>query len=99
MNRTESAIFIREVFQLSEIPRTAVVTGSGQDGVITFLTERQELPFSEIPYFTSSTVPGHSSRLITGRVGGRQVLVLCGRRHRYEGCTMEEIVSPFCPGI
>ena len=92
MNRTESAIFLREVFDFSEVPRTAVITGSGQDGALSFLTERQELPFSEIPYFTSSTVPGHGSKLIVGRCGGRQVLALCGRRHRYEGCTMEEIV-------
>ncbi len=39
-------------------------------------------------------MPGHGSRLIVGRCGGRQVLALCGRRHRYEGCTMEEIVYP-----
>ena len=94
MNRTESAIFLREVFDFSEVPRTAVITGSGQDGALSFLTERQELPFSAIPYFTSSTVPGHGSKLIVGRCGGRQVLALCGRRHRYEGCTMEEIVYP-----
>ena len=94
MNRTESAIFIREVLGLAEAPVTAVITGSGQDGVLSFLEERQELPFSEIPYFTSSTVPGHGSKLVTGTVAGRQVLALCGRRHRYEGCSMEEIVYP-----
>ena len=53
------------------------------------------LPYSDIPGFPLSTVPGHEGALLTGEVEGRQVLALSGRFHLYEGYAPEEV----CHGV
>ena len=48
------------------------------------------MPYAEIG-LPASTAPGHSGRLVLGRLHGRQVAVMQGRPHLYEGRTPEEI--------
>ena len=43
---------------------------------------------SEIPHWPSSTVAGHKGRLVIGALSGKNVLILQGRAHYYEGYSM-----------
>ena len=67
------------------IPEICVVLGSG----LAPLAERCEietvLPYSEIPGFPVSTVPGHEGRLIVGSLEGKKIFMMSGRFHFYEG--------------
>jgi purine-nucleoside phosphorylase len=54
----------------------------------------QSLPYEEIPHFPGSTAPGHAGRLIFGRSGGKNVLVMQGRVHFYEGQPLERVTFP-----
>lgn len=65
-------------------PRIAVLLGSGWGGLTQQLSEAQRLPYAELPGFPGAGVAGHAGELWLGRLGGREVVVLSGRRHTYE---------------
>lgn len=77
-----------------EQPKVGVILGSGLGGVAERVTERVELPYSEIPHFARSTAEGHAGQLVCGRLEGVPVLVMEGRMHAYEGYPLDQITLP-----
>lgn len=77
--------------RIGEVPRTALVLGSGLGDFGKQLTEKTEIPYVEIPGFPSSTVPGHAGKLIYGNLCGKPLLCLSGRFHFYEGYEMKDV--------
>ncbi len=75
-------------------PKVGVVLGTGLGELATQITDRQEIPYQEIPNFPVSTVEGHSGKLIVGKLGGVMVLAMQGRFHYYEGYSMKEVTFP-----
>lgn len=59
------------------------------------LTDKQEILSSEIPYFPKARVEGHEGRLIFGKLNGKDMVILKGRFHYYEGNTPQEVVFPY----
>lgn len=88
----ESAEYIRA--KLPDIPKTAVILGSGLGGFSEHLTERIAIPYGEIPNFAVSSVKNHKGELIYGKVNGKPVLVMNGRFHFYEGYDMRVTAYP-----
>lgn len=80
--------------KISTNPKTAIVLGSGLTSIMDELTEKVEIEYKDIPNFKTSTVKGHSSKLIGGKLEGVDVLLMSGRFHFYEGYTMKEITFP-----
>ena len=68
-------------------PQVAVILGSGLGGFAEELEDRIEIPYAEIPNWPRSTAVGHAGKLVLGRLGQREVAVLSGRAHLYEGYT------------
>jgi purine-nucleoside phosphorylase len=68
-----------------------VVLGSGLGGFAEALEDRTETPYSAMPGWPVSGVAGHASKLVTGRIGGAEVIVLSGRVHLYEGYTAHQV--------
>ena len=62
-------------------PEIALITGSGLAGSIPPLTQKITLPYTSIPGFLKSTVPGHTGNLIFGVYKGRKVVIMQGRFH------------------
>lgn len=87
-----AADYIRE--RIDIVPRVAVVLGSGLGGFANNVEHPVAIPYSEIPHFPLSTVPGHSGRLIIGAVRGTPVAVMQGRVHAYEGYSSAEVTFP-----
>ena len=52
------------------------------------------LAYSEIPEFLKSTVKGHKGRLVFAKINGKNVVMMQGRNHFYEGHSMAEITYP-----
>ena len=52
------------------------------------------VPYSEIPHFPCPTVSGHSGALVFGRKNGKNVVVMQGRVHYYEGLSARQITLP-----
>lgn len=86
----ESADFIRAKIG-SFAPKVAMVLGSG----LGFLGDEVEDPicvsYRDIPHFKASTAPGHKGRLVFGTLRGRNVAVMQGRMHHYEGYSYEDV--------
>lgn len=75
-------------------PKTAIVLGSGLTSIMDELTDKVEMLYEDIPNFMVSTVKGHVSKLVYGFLNGKEVLLMSGRFHLYEGYTMKEITFP-----
>ena len=88
----ESADFIRE--RLSEMPKTAVILGSGLGGLVDFMEEKIVIPYAEIPNFPQSTVAGHAGNFVVGKIGGKTIAAMQGRFHYYEGFSAFELCYP-----
>lgn len=75
-------------------PKTAIILGSGLTSIMDELTDKVEMLYEDIPNFVVSTVKGHTSKLIFGKLNDKEVLLMSGRFHYYEGYTMKEITFP-----
>ena len=72
-------------------PELALITGSGLAGSVPALTHKISIPYTSIPGFLHSTVPGHTGNLIFGVYKGRNIVVMQGRFHYYEGHPMKDL--------
>lgn len=88
----ETASWLRERMPAS--PTTCIVLGTGLGKLAEEITERTEIPYSEIPHFPVSTVEGHAGKLIFGQLGGVSIMAMQGRFHYYEGYSMKEVTFP-----
>lgn len=75
-------------------PVIGIVLGTGLHQLINHVDVKQNIPYTEIPGFPVSTVEFHKGNLIYGTIGDKNVLVMQGRFHAYEGYTMQQIVFP-----
>ncbi|MDA8409591.1 MAG: purine-nucleoside phosphorylase [Treponema sp.] len=88
----EAAAFIRS--KIGTVTRIALVLGSGLGVLAEEVEGAVVVPYAEIPHFPVSTAPGHAGRLVAGRLAGRDVLVMQGRFHYYEGYPVSRIAFP-----
>ena len=54
-------------------------------GLADLLENCDMFPYTEIPNFPVTTVPGHVSRMLFGTLNGVTVMLMQGRFHAYEG--------------
>lgn len=80
--------------KVTEMPKTAIILGTGLGTLVDFMEDKQYIPYSEIPNFPVSTVEGHSGNLIFGKLGGKLVMAMQGRFHYYEGYDMKQVTFP-----
>lgn len=66
-------------------PEICIVLGSGLGPLASDVTDEISIPYADIPGFPRSTVPGHEGRLLAGKLEGRDVFMMSGRFHYYEG--------------
>ena len=89
-NIVETANYIKKYF--NEPIDYAVVLGSG---ITLELEGQQELGYEAIPLFPGNKranhVKGHANKLTFGKISGKNVLILNGRLHHYEGYSMKDV--------
>lgn len=73
------------------VPEIALITGSGLAGSVPELENKVVIAYQDIPGFLRSTVAGHSGNLILGSYKGKNIAVMQGRFHYYEGHAMKDI--------
>lgn len=73
-------------------PYIGIVLGSGLGSLVNVLESPVEIDYGDIPGFPQTTVEGHAGKLVSGMLGGRQVLVMKGRFHYYEGYDISQVV-------
>ena len=75
-------------------PDAAIILGTGLGALADRIEVETAIPYDEIPHFPLSTVESHTGRLLLGRLGGRPVVAMQGRFHRYEGYTLQQVTFP-----
>jgi len=71
-----------------------IILGSGLGSFADTLENRKETPYSDIPGWPKSTAGVHAGKLVTGKLGGIDVIVAAGRAHLYEGYTARQVAYP-----
>lgn len=88
----EAASYIAKEAQVK--PQIGLILGSGL-GVLADLIENPTvINYKDIPHFPVSTVEGHAGELVIGQLKGKDVVVMKGRFHLYEGYGVETVTFP-----
>jgi purine-nucleoside phosphorylase len=75
-------------------PQIGIILGSGLGGIATSVEFPTIIPYHEIPEWPLSTVIGHQGHLVIGKLENKEVLVLQGRAHYYEGYSIAQVALP-----
>ena len=75
-------------------PEVLVILGTG----VGYLAEEVEnaivIPYKDVPYHRVSTAHSHKGNYVFGKLAGKDVMVMQGRVHIYEGYSAEEVTFP-----
>jgi len=71
-----------------------MILGSGLGELADLVENPVRIPYTDIPFWPAATVQGHAGMLVAGQLYGKEVIVLQGRVHFYEGASMAEITLP-----
>lgn len=88
----ETVQFIQS--QYGQQPQVGIILGSGLGNFTSELKVEKEIDYVNIPHFPVSTVIGHSGKMIFGTLSGKNIVVLSGRFHFYEGYTPQQVTYP-----
>jgi purine-nucleoside phosphorylase len=75
-------------------PEIALILGSGLGELAEDIQDSRAFPYEEIPGFKGSTVEGHAGQLVFGELESKNVCIMQGRYHYYEGHDMDDLVFP-----
>lgn len=89
----EMASFVRQKANNCQ-PTVGIIAGSGQATLCDLLEDALVIPYTDIKGFPQSTVAGHSGHFVIGKIGDKEVLVMSGRLHAYEGYPAWKVTAP-----
>ena len=88
----EAAQYIQSKYK--DTPQFGIILGTGLGRLVNDIDIVCSIDYTEIPHFPVSTVESHSGKLICGKIAGKNVVVMQGRFHYYEGYSAKEITFP-----
>jgi purine-nucleoside phosphorylase len=88
----ETSAYIKS--QYDQPIAAGIILGSGLGNLTNELKIEKEISYADIPHFPVSTVVGHSGKMIFAELGGKNVMVMSGRFHYYEGYAPQVITYP-----
>jgi purine-nucleoside phosphorylase len=74
--------------------QVGIILGTGLGKLADAIENPTVIEYPEIPDFPVSTVESHAGRLLCGMLGGKRVVAMQGRFHRYEGYTLQQVTFP-----
>ena len=78
----------------SATPVAAIILGTGLGGLAREIDVAATVEYADIPGFPLSTVESHAGRLLCGTLGGKPVVAMQGRFHKYEGYSLAQVTFP-----
>lgn len=95
VNPKKAADTLRRASKLP--PSLAIVLGSGFQSIAQAMTVTRTVPYAKLTGFPRPTVAGHTGQALIGTLGSsskKEILVLSGRAHYYEGHSLETLTFP-----
>ncbi|HVE33847.1 MAG TPA: purine-nucleoside phosphorylase [Gemmatimonadaceae bacterium] len=80
--------------RFGERPDVGIILGTGLGRLGAEIEVVATIEYGDIPGFPLSTVESHGGRLLCGRLGGKTVVAMQGRFHRYEGYSLQQVSFP-----
>ncbi|GGX22409.1 purine-nucleoside phosphorylase [Aquimarina muelleri] len=77
-----------------ENPEVGIILGTGLGQLIDEIEIINEVSYNHIPNFPTATVEFHKGKLIYGKLEGKNVIIMQGRFHLYEGYTLQDVTYP-----
>ena len=75
-------------------PEVLLILGSGLGALGGEVEAPIAVPFAQVPHMKRSTAPDHKGQFLFGRLSGRNVAVMQGRLHTYEGWSFADVSYP-----
>ena len=75
-------------------PKTLLILGSGLGTLGDEVENPIVVPYAEVPHMKRSTAPDHKGQFVFGRLSGKNVAVMQGRLHTYEGWSFADVSYP-----
>jgi purine-nucleoside phosphorylase len=72
----------------------AIILGTGLGALAKAIRVEHTVEYRDVPGFPLSTVESHAGRLLIGTLGGKRVMAMQGRFHRYEGYSLQQVTFP-----
>ena len=88
----KSVEFLKKI--ISVTPEIAIISGSGLGNIVEIVEDKKIICANEIPNWPCSTAPGHEGKIIIGKIHDKNVIILQGRVHFYEGYSMKAVTFP-----
>jgi len=74
--------------------KVGVICGTGMGSLADSPEGLVKIPYGDIPHFPLSTVESHAGNLCLGKLAGKDVVIMQGRFHRYEGYSLRQVTFP-----
>ncbi|WP_315114653.1 purine-nucleoside phosphorylase [uncultured Clostridium sp.] len=88
----ESVEFVKN--KVKNTPKIGIILGSGLGDLAEEIEEKVCVKYEDIPNMPKSTVAGHAGQFVFGKLEGKDVVMMQGRIHFYEGHPMEILALP-----
>lgn len=88
----EASTYIKQF--IKEKLDIAVILGSGLGPLANEVEDPIIIDYQDIPHFPVSSIPGHEGKLYIGKINGKNVIVMKGRFHYYEGYDISIVTLP-----
>src|SRR5215510_2701486 len=88
----ETAAAVREHFDRAA--DVGIILGTGLGRLAQEIATEATIEYADLPHFPLSTVESHAGRLLCGTLGGKTVVAMQGRFHRYEGYSLQQVTFP-----
>ncbi|NGX49063.1 MAG: Purine nucleoside phosphorylase 1 [Candidatus Anoxychlamydiales bacterium] len=88
-----SSLYLKETTNSN--PKLLIVLTAGVEGPIDEMKDIIEVDSKDIPYFPKAKAQGHAGKLIFGKLNGKDIVLMKGRYHYYEGNTPQDVVFPY----
>lgn len=88
----DAAEYIRKKINIT--PNIGIILGSGLSNIADLIDNPVIIDYADIPNFPITTVRDHANRFILGKLSDKEVIVMQGRFHFYEGYEPSKIVLP-----
>ena len=75
-------------------PEIGIILGTGLGQLLDKIEISNEVSYNHIPNFPTATVEFHTGKLIYGTLEGKNVIVMQGRFHLYEGYSLTDVTFP-----
>jgi len=80
--------------KISYQPKIGIILGSGLGPLSAEVEDPVVIPYQDLSHWPVSTVEGHAGELVIGILEGKDILVMNGRIHYYEGYDMHQVTLP-----